>query len=159
MMKQIVGACVLVLVALGPAAAEPCVPGGLAVVVNPANPIETLSPTQLRKLMMGDVKTWPGGKPVTLVINPGSAVFKCVLSAIVRMSDGEYSKYLIGAEFRGEQPVPVKVVDSPASAGRAVAAGVGGLAVVDAAALATIAGSVKVVRVNGKQPGDAGYPL
>ena len=36
-----------------------CVPGGLAVIVNKANPVESLSMAQLRKLILGDVRAWP----------------------------------------------------------------------------------------------------
>jgi hypothetical protein len=159
-MKFFLTTCAFVLATAGVVRAEPCVPGGLAIIVSKANPVETLSPTQLRKLMMGDVKTWPDGKAVTLVnLDPASPVFKCVLSAIVRMSDPEYKKYLLNAEFRGEQPVAVKVVDSAASAAKIVTASAGALSVVDASALAALGGTVKVLRINGKQPGEAGYPL
>ena len=36
-----------------------CVPGGLAVVVPRNNPTDGLSMAQLRKLVLGDVHTWP----------------------------------------------------------------------------------------------------
>jgi ABC-type phosphate transport system substrate-binding protein len=79
-----------------------CLPGGLAVIVNKANATESLSMAQLRKLILGDVRTWPDKRPVTLVSRElSSDVFKCVLSSIIRMNDAEYHRYILSTEFRG----------------------------------------------------------
>src|SRR5580692_10472478 len=83
-----------------------CVSGGLAVIVNKGNATESLSVAQLRRLILGDVRTWPDKKPVMLVSREASSdVFKCVLSSIVRMSDAEYHRYIVGSEFRGGDPL------------------------------------------------------
>src|SRR5580692_953667 len=85
----------------GAAAQAQCVPGGLAVVVNKANTTESLSVAQLRRLILGDIRTWPDRKPVMLISREASSdVFKCVLSSILRMSDAEYHRYIVSAEFR-----------------------------------------------------------
>src|ERR1035438_6073900 len=65
-----------------------CLSGGMVVIVNKANATESLSMAQLRKLILGDVRTWPDRKPVLLVSREFSSdVFRCVLSSIVRMND------------------------------------------------------------------------
>lgn len=141
-------------------AAAQCGSGGYAVVVNKANPTDSLSMAQLRKLMMGDVRSWPDHKPVFLVTRDASTdVGKCVLSTVVRMSEAEYHRYLMSVEFRGEETVPSKKVDSSVNAARVVAAAAGGIAVVEPGAVAGISSIVKVVKLNGKQPGEPGYPL
>jgi hypothetical protein len=96
-----------------------CVPGGLAVVVPKTNPANSLSMAQLRKLVMGDVHTWPDKNKVMLVSTASEgAVFKCVLTSVVRMTPPEYKKYVMSAEFRGDEPAHVRVVDSSAAAVR-----------------------------------------
>jgi ABC-type phosphate transport system substrate-binding protein len=137
-----------------------CVPGGLVVIANKANTTESLSMAQLRKLFLGDVRTWPDKSPVVLVRGDASNdVFKCVLSAVVRMSDAEYRRYIMSVEFRGGDPMAAKTANSGAASARIVAGSGGGLAVILASELPAVAASVRVVKVNGKAPGEAGYPL
>lgn len=137
-----------------------CLPGGMAVVVNKANPVESLSMAQLRKLILGDVRAWPNNKNVALVArDPSTKDFQCVLSTIVRLSVAEYHRYIISAEFRGDDPMVIQTVDSDATAGRSVSGSAGGLAVVEANSLPAMGTSVKVVRIEGKALGQPGYPL
>ena len=152
-------AAFLTLFLCGAAHAE-CVQGGVAVVVNKANTTEALSTAQLRRLLLGDLRTWPDKKPVAIVIpDPQSAVFKCVLSMVVRMTDAEYHRYVANAEFRGEEAVELHVAGAGAAAAKMVSGAAGALAIVEGGALPSIAPSVRVLRINGKQPGEAGYPL
>lgn len=162
-MQQISSNClriVLLLAVTGVAAHAQCPAGGLAVIVNKANPAQSLSIAQLRKLILGDVRTWPDKKAVVLVTRePASDVFKCVLSSVVRMSDPEYRRYIVGAEFRGGEPLAVRTVGSGAGAAKVIAGSPGSIAVVMASELPAIAPSVRVVKISGKAPGEAGYPL
>jgi ABC-type phosphate transport system substrate-binding protein len=151
---------ILLLAVAGAAANAQSVPGGLAVIVNKGNTTESLSVAQLRRLILGDIRTWPDKKPVMLVSREASSdVFKCVLSSIVRMSDAEYHRYIVSAEFRGGDPLPVRTVNSGEGAAKVIAGAAGSIAVVPASELPAISGAVRVVRVNGKEPGEAGYPL
>ena len=136
-----------------------CAPG-LVVVVNKTNATETLSVAQLRKLILGDVRNWPDRKPVMVVSRElSSDAFKCVLSSIVRMSDQEYHIYLLGAEFRGGDPLAVRTVASGVMAAKAIVGVPGAFAVVQASELPAIGDTVRVIRINGKEPGEVGYPL
>jgi ABC-type phosphate transport system substrate-binding protein len=137
-----------------------CVPGGLAVVVNKANPVESLSMGQLRKLILGDVRAWQNSKNVALIArDPSSKDFQCMLSSIVRLSVAEYHRYIISAEFRGDDPMVIQTVDSDATAGKYVSGSAGGLAVVEANSLPAMGASVKVIHIEGKTLGQPGYPL
>ena len=149
----------LLLIFCGCASAQ-CVPGGLAVIVNKANPVESLSMAQLRKLILGDVRAWQNNKNVALVARDQSSKdFQCVLSTIVRLSVAEYHRYIISAEFRGDDPMAIQTVDSDAAAAKSVSGSAGGLAVVEANSLPALGPSVKVVRIEGKAIGQPGYPL
>jgi phosphate transport system substrate-binding protein len=137
-----------------------CVPGGLAVVVNKANPVEALSMAQLRRLIMGDVRSWQDRKPVLLVARDASTkTFQCMITSIAKMSVADYKRYIINAEFRGEDPMVIQTADSNAVAARLVIQSPGAIAVIDASALTSLGDSVKIIRVDGKSPGQAGYPL
>jgi hypothetical protein len=147
-----------------------CVPGGLAVIVPKSSPTDALSVAQLRKLVMGDVHTWPDKTEVMLIgTDPEGAVFKCVLNAVVRMSTPEYRNYLTNAAFRGDQPLRLKIVDSSASALKLVAgAAAGTFAIIEANSVTPAApvpaapvpaAPVKVLAIDGKRPGEPGYPL
>ena len=159
MLKNCMRMVALVLFFCGIARAQ-CPAGSLVVVVNKSNATESLSTAQLRKLVLGDVRGWPDRKPVTMVARDfSSKTFECVLSMVVRQSVAEYRRYVMNAEFRGEEPMAIQTADSAATAARIVAGSPGAIAIVEASALPAIGAGVKVVRVNGKAPGEAGYPL
>jgi hypothetical protein len=142
------------------AARAQCPSNGLAFVVNKANATEGLSIAQLRRLFLGDLRNWPDKKKVALITsNPQSAAFKCVLSAVVRMSDAEYHRFIASMGFRGEEPLELYLAGSDPAAAKMVSANPGGIAIVEAAAIPAISSSVRVLRVNGKEPGEPGYPL
>ena len=137
-----------------------CIPGGLAVVVNKANPTESLSPAQLRRIILAEIRTWPDHKPVSLVSrDAASDAGKCMLSEVVRMNDAEYHRYLLSVEFRGGEAVTVRNADSGLNAAKLVASAPGAIAVVEASALPAIASTVKAVKISGKLPGESGYPF
>jgi ABC-type phosphate transport system substrate-binding protein len=159
MLKRVIVMPILVLV-ISAAARAQCAPGSLIVVVNKANATDSLSMAQLRKLMLGDVRGWPDRKPVTLVARDfSSKTFECALAAVVRQSVPDYRRYVLNAEFRGEEPIAIQTADSAAAAARIVATYQGAIAIVESNALNTVANAVKVVKVNGKAPGETGYPL
>jgi ABC-type phosphate transport system substrate-binding protein len=134
--------------------------GGIAVIVNRSNSTESMSMAQLRKLMLGDVRNWPDKKAVTVVARESSSkVSQTVLSSVVRLSEAEYRRYIMNAEFRGDDAMTVQTANSDLNAAKSVAASNGSIAFVEVGAVPAIASLVKVVRVNGKLPGEAGYPL
>jgi hypothetical protein len=161
-MSQIRSHClgVIALTFLSLSASAQCPNNGLAFIVNKANATEGLSLAQLRRLMLGDLRNWPDKKKVSLIApNPQSAAFKCVLSSVVRMSDAEYQRFIASMGFRGEEPLDVSLAASPLAAARMVVADPGGIAIVEAGVVPAIASAVRVLRINGKEPGEAGYPL
>ncbi|HWT87639.1 MAG TPA: hypothetical protein VN454_02475 [Candidatus Angelobacter sp.] len=150
-----------VLILLFSAAAHAqCATGGLAVIVNKSNPVESLSMAQLRRVVLGDVRAWPDHKPVSLVAkDPTSKTFQCMISSIVRLSVAEYRRYIMNAEFRGDEPMSIRNADSDVFAANIVSQLPGGIAIVGANSVAAIGANVKVVKVDGKAVGQLGYPL
>jgi hypothetical protein len=133
----------------------------LAIVVNKGNTTENLTVSQLRRLLIGDVRTWPDNKPVTIVAPPPqSQIFHCLLTEVARMSESEYKRHLANVEFRGEQPLQLRIFDRTTEAEKIVSGSTGSLAILEAeSATAALGSSVRILSVNGKHPGDPGYPL
>ena len=152
--------CAVLLTLFSMSCQAQCPTNGLAFIVNKGNATEGLSMAQLRRLLLGDLRNWPDKKKVALITpNQQSPEFKCVLSAVVRMSDSEYHRFIASMGFRGEEPLEVYLSDSGPAAAKMVSATPGGIAIIQAGAIPAISGSVRVLRINGKQPGEAGYPL
>src|SRR5258708_8314933 len=75
----------------------------LAVVVNKGNSASNLTKSQLRKLVLGEQGSWPGGAKVTVVLqSPGSPERDGVLRSICRMSEDDYNQHLMHASFSGD---------------------------------------------------------
>jgi hypothetical protein len=72
------------------------------------------------------------------------------------MSEGEYKQYWISQVFRGEAQAQPLALPSNGMQKEAVAAFPGGIALMDAQ---DVKPGMKVVRVNGRLPGETGYPL
>lgn len=137
-----------------------CPANGLVVVVNKNNPTEDISLAQLKRYLLGEARAWPDKKQVVMVAaQPQSPAYKCMLSAVAKMSDSDFGRYNAGAEFRGEEPVQIRVAVNGPAAAVMVSSAAGSLAIVEASDLPAIASSVRVLKINGKQPGEAGYPL
>lgn len=137
-----------------------CAAGSLVVIVNPANATDSVSVAQLRKLMLGEVKSWPDHKAVAVVHRAAATpAFQCMLSEVLRMTEAEYKRYQLNAQFRGDDLVAPKVSETGASAANLVATLPGGITVIEADVVHSFTRPVKVVRVDGKQAGEAGYPF
>ena len=147
MTRYVLVGTILVLMFSGAANAQ-CVPGGLAVVVNKSNPVESLTIGQLRKFLLGDARSWPNHKQVSLVFRDlSSPVYQCMLRTVVGVSPGEYNRYILNVEFRGEEPVSIQTVDSDAAAIRQVSKSPGSLAIIEANSVASLGSTVKVIRL------------
>jgi ABC-type phosphate transport system substrate-binding protein len=130
--------------------------GDIAVVVSPKNSVATLTQAELRRLLSGEKRTWPGGEPVKLFVRaPGTAEHTTVLK-LLAMSEDEYKKYWTSQVFRGESQGAPVTLPSNGMQKEAVAAFPGALALV---ALQDLKPGMKVVRIDGHLPGESGYPL
>jgi phosphate transport system substrate-binding protein len=129
----------------------------LAIIVNKSNPIGDISLAKLRKIFLAEQKYWPNARRVTVVMREsGQAERAAVLRQLYRMSNGDYARYFLHAEFTGEgQGVP-KSLSSAAGVRKFVYSVPGAIGYVRAD---EVDGSVKVLRVDGRVPGEPGYEL
>lgn len=130
--------------------------GNVAVVVNEKNPIKNLTTSELRKLFVGEKRSWSGGLPVRLFVRAPGAYERIVLLKLLGMSESEYQRYWTAQVFRGEaQSEPVGLFSNGMQK-EAVALYPGAVALVN---FQDVKLGMKVVRVDGHMPDEAGYPI
>jgi ABC-type phosphate transport system substrate-binding protein len=129
----------------------------LAVVVNSDTPVTDLSLAEVRKVFLGQRQYWNPKLPVILLMRaPVARERDIALRVIYQMSEEEYTQYWVAKVFRAEVTSPPKSVYSNDMQYELVAAIPGAIGFVDAR---KVHPGVKVVRVDGKLPGEKGYPL
>jgi len=135
------------------------VPAGsdIAVVVNRDVPIDDLSFSELRKILLGDRQYWSSNLRVTLLIRaPAARERDVILKNVLEMTEAQYRQYWIGKVFRAENSTAPKSISSNEMAFSLLNNIPGSVAFVDAA---QVPKNLKVVRLGGLMPGDKGYPL
>jgi ABC-type phosphate transport system substrate-binding protein len=129
----------------------------LAIIVNQANTIDNISLKELRTVFLGERSHWPNGRRITLVMmDPGLAERKAVLRDICRMSETEFSRHFLQGLFTGEVFVSPKTLSTPTGVRKFVFNVPGAIGYVRAS---DVDGTVKAIRVNGRDVDDHEYPL
>jgi hypothetical protein len=129
----------------------------VAVVVHSEVPVDNLSMADLRKVVLGDREFWPGGVRITLLIRAPIAHERDVaVKDISQMTEAQFRAHWIGKVFRAETPSGPKITYSREAALAQLSRTPGAIALVETPI--TTAG-VKVLKIDGKSPGQPGYPL
>ena len=129
----------------------------IAVVVRPDTPADDLSFGEIRKLLLGERQFWAGNLRVTLLIRaPAARERDVVLRIIYRMTEAQFRQFWISKVFRAEASSGPKIVYTNEMATELVAAIPGSVAFVDAA---QVPKGLKILKIDGKLPGEKGYPL
>jgi len=129
----------------------------LAVIVNPRNPTTNVSFNELRSYLKLERGFWPDKTRCELLLRPSNSLEMEILFAkVYRMSSDELRKYWVGKVFRGEISAKPSVVPTVASACSRVQKILGALTVMLAD---EVPEGVRVLTIDGKKPGDEGYPL
>ena len=137
-------------------AAGPKSPGDIAVVVNSVNPVSDLSVGDLRRILLGERRFWGGNVQVRLALREhGAREREQVVTTILKMDGKAFSEHWRAKVFRGEasdEPLTL----SAAMTLQYVKETPGALSFVSAKNLPP---EIKVVRIDGKLPGEPGYLL
>jgi phosphate transport system substrate-binding protein len=129
----------------------------LAVVVNKSRTTDNLTKAQLRKILLGEQLTWPGGKEITVLLRtPGQPEREGVLRSVCSMSEDDFNRYLIHANFVGGSGSPPKSLGSGIAVRQLVISIPGAIGFLR---LADVNDAVKVVSVDGVAPGSDGYKV
>jgi ABC-type phosphate transport system substrate-binding protein len=154
--KLIVGWVAIVLLGLAGFSQAAAQTGSVAVVVNEKNPVNNLSTPELRKLFAGERHAWAGGLPVKIFVRAPGANERVVMLKLLGMSESEYKRYWAGQVYRGEAQAEPVGLFSNGMQREAVVIYPGALALVN---VQDVKLGMKVVKVNGHMPADAGYPF
>jgi phosphate transport system substrate-binding protein len=129
----------------------------LAIIVNESNPIDDLSLPELRAVFLGERTHWPNGRRITLVMmEPGQPERDVVLREICKMGESDFRRRLLQGLLTGEILVSPKTLATPVGVRKFVFNVPGAIGYLRPG---EVDGSVKILRIGGRLPGDAEYPL
>lgn len=129
----------------------------VAVVVHPDVAVDNLTLAELRRLALGEREFWPGSVRVTLVIRaPIAHARDVVLKKICQLTEAQFRQHWIAKVFRADTALTPKIVYSTEMSIDMVNRIPGAITFVDAA---DVSNRLKVVKVDGRLPGENGYPL
>lgn len=130
----------------------------IAVIVHPEVPVDELSLQELRQIFLGKRQFWTSRLPVTLLMPPrGSPEREILLGKISEQhTEAQYQQHWINKLFDDGAPIAPKITGSNAMSASLARGIPGAIALVP---VDKIPEGVKVLRIDGKQPGESGYPL
>jgi ABC-type phosphate transport system substrate-binding protein len=130
--------------------------GALAIVVNQANPVESLTLAQLRRIFMFDTQTWPNGRKITVVLrDKGQPERGEAIRLVCDMSEAAYDDHILFQTFRGSIGWGPRSITSVSAMLRFIFNVPGAIGYVPADQVE----GTKVLRIDGLLPTDPDYPL
>jgi len=136
---------------------ESLAPGAIAIVVHKDTQVDNLSMADLRSIFLANQQYWPDRTRITLLVRaPKSDERDFVLDSIYQMTEAQFRQYWIAKMFRAEVPRGPKIVFSTDMTLDLVVAIPGSISFIRSDEAAE---GVKIVRIDGKLPSEAGYPL
>jgi hypothetical protein len=130
----------------------------VAVIAHPQVPANDLSLQELRRVFLGERHSWTDHLTITLLAPPRGTLERQVLLHQIyqRRSEVEYQQYWINRLFGDGPSLSPRNTDSQETSASLVRGLPGAIALIRAD---RIPPGVKVLRIDGKRPGEAGYPL
>jgi phosphate transport system substrate-binding protein len=135
-----------------PAAAE-----GMAIIVNRANPVDDVTFSELRRIFMFDMQTWPNGRKITVVVREkGQPERAEAIRLICGISEEQYDRHVLFQTFRGAIGQGPREILTASAMLRFVFNAPGAIGYVSAGEADS---SIKVLRIDGMVPANPRYPL
>ena len=124
---------------------------------NLPNAVDDVSLSDLAQILRGDRRFWNNKTPVVIVLRQAGAPERSrLLSEVVRMDDTEFKEHWMGKVFRGEASSEPIAVPSNGLASEYVSTNLGAVCFMPGV---DVRSGLKVLKIDGKLPGQAGYPL
>jgi ABC-type phosphate transport system substrate-binding protein len=130
------------------ASLTPCFAHHTAVIVNKDNRVENVTSAHLTKMIRGELKKWPDGKNVILVLHKDSPGEREALEHLNNMSAAEWNTFVV------THRESILFVDTDAEVLKAVQAEPGAVGLIE---VRSVDSTVNVIRVDGKLPMELGY--
>jgi len=135
----------LAFLALGAFLPSPAAAGDVVFIVHPRNPQIDVSSSDLVQMLRMEQQHWDAGGRIYLV-----------LRKVYRMKDAALKLHYLEKLYRGEIASFPRIAHSNQETRKLVAQAPNALGFIDAA---SVDSTVKVLRIDGKKPGDPGYLL
>ncbi len=126
----------------------PCLAHHMAVVTDKENNTQSVSSAHLTKIFKGEVKKWPDGRNIVVVMHGSSEDEIGTLAHLTKMSNAEVKAMI------AERKDSFRKVATDADVIEAVASTPGAIGMVEER---SITDRVRVIKVDGKLPMEAGY--
>lgn len=127
----------------------------LVVIANRATPLNKVSTSQLKELLLGTVAKWPNGREVSVIFVANNSMVRA-LKQVLKMSKDDYANHFLKSQYQNIEINRPKTVPNLDSALQFLTATPGSVAILEAEPDMTV-GGVKTVRVDGKLPEEEGY--
>lgn len=128
----------------------------VAIIVHRSNPVETLTLAELRRIFMFETQSWNHGRKITVMVRENGPARSSALALICGLSEEQYDRHILFQTFRGTINQGPRGILSVSRMMRFVFNAPGAIGYIPADAAD---GSIKVLRIDGKLPGSADYPL
>jgi ABC-type phosphate transport system substrate-binding protein len=126
----------------------PCFAHHMAVVVNKENNVGTVSAAHLARIFRSEIKKWPDGKTVVLVLHRKSAGETETMERLNKVNASEWQAVIAAHKDS------IMMADSDAEVLRIVRSTPGAVGLVD---VRSVDNTINVIRVDGKLPMESGY--
>lgn len=133
---------------LSSAMVTPCFAHHTALIVNKDNDVDNVTSANLNKIIRGEIKQWPNGRGIVLVLHRDAAGEKQALERLTKMSAAEWNAFLLAHKES------ILFVDTDADVLKEVQSEPCAVGLIE---VHSIDNSVNVVRVDGKLPMEVGY--
>ena len=129
----------------------------LVIIVNKGNPVENLSIEELRKHFRMDLERWPDGRKNTvLMLPPSSPERDAVLKLVYDSNESGFKKHFLLGAYAGKIHSEPKELANSTNMRKFIFNVPGAIGYVRAS---QVDDTVKVLKIDGRLPGDAGYGL
>lgn len=133
----------------------------LAVVINDAHPEADLSLAELRRIYLGEQRFWSDGTPIHGVLPPQqpAGLSEAFIRGFLGLSPNEFWRRWKSNAFRGLNNRTPRSLSTAPSTLRVIFRSKVPIAVVPFESLPENAAGLRILSVDGRRPGEPGYPL
>ena len=129
----------------------------LAIIVHKSNPVENLTKDELRRILLFERRQWRHGPRYSVALLPaGSRERTAALRALCEFNEQDYERHLLQLAYTGNSHAQPKELANSVNLRKFVFNVPGAIGCVRAA---DVDDTVKVIRIDGQAPGEAGYLL
>ena len=131
----------------------------IAVIVNKSNPVSDISYNELKQILEARKQYWDKGEKITLIFKPITSFETLILiDRIYKINYEDFDKYWFLKVYEQKILEFPKILNSTGTINILVSEIPGAIAFIDVNDVSK-RGNIKMLKINGKMPGEDGYPF